>query len=63
MENDRTAPVRGAIFTLNMLVNTQGGDTYTEKEMLEWFEKAGCIDIKRIATGMENDLMIGKRKA
>ena len=61
MENDRTAPARGALFALNMLVNTQGGDTYTENEMREWFEKAGCADIRRIATGMENDLMIGKR--
>jgi predicted O-methyltransferase YrrM len=62
MENDRTSPARGALFALNMLVNTQGGDTYTETEMREWFSKAGCADIKRIATGMENDLMIGIRR-
>jgi predicted O-methyltransferase YrrM len=61
MENDRTAPARGALFAINMLVSTQGGDTYTENEMREWFSKAGCDDIQRIATGMDNDLMIGKR--
>jgi precorrin-6B methylase 2 len=62
MENDRTAPVRGALFAINMLVNTQGGDTYTEDEMREWLSKAGCADIKRVKTGMENDLMIGIRR-
>jgi len=63
MENDRTAPVRGALFALNMLVNTQSGDTFTEEEMREWLEKAGCVDIRRIPTGMENDLMTGIRPA
>ncbi len=61
MEDDRTAPARGALFALNMLVNTQKGDTYTEQEMRQWLEKAGCADIRRIPTGMENDLMTGMR--
>lgn len=63
MEDDRTAPVRGALFALNMLVNTQRGDTYTEEEMRQWLEKAGCVDVRRIPTAMENDLMAGKRPA
>jgi predicted O-methyltransferase YrrM len=61
MEDDRTAPVRGALFALNMLVNTQKGDTYTEQEMRQWLESAGCVGVQRIPTGMENDLMIGKK--
>ncbi len=61
MEDDRTTPARGALFALNMLVNTQRGDTYTEGEMRQWLEAAGCVDIRRIPTGMENDLMTGKR--
>jgi SAM-dependent methyltransferase len=60
MEEDRTAPLRGALFTLNMLVNTQSGDTYTEKEMRTWLEKAGCGSVERIVTGMDNDLMVGR---
>lgn len=63
MAEDRTSPARGAIFALNMLVNTRGGDTYTEREMREWLEKAGCVSIERIATGMENDLMVGAAPA
>ncbi|HOD13597.1 MAG TPA: methyltransferase [Spirochaetota bacterium] len=61
MEEDRTAPARGALFSLNMLVNTDGGDTYTEREMFDWLAGAGCVEIERIATGMENDLMSGRK--
>jgi predicted O-methyltransferase YrrM len=63
MDDDRTAPARGALFALNMLVNTQRGDTYTESEMRQWLEKAGCVDIRRISTDMENDLMTGRKPA
>ncbi len=63
MEDDRTAPARGALFALNMLVNTRSGDTFTEGEMRQWLEKAGCVDVRRMPTGMENDLMTGKRPA
>jgi predicted O-methyltransferase YrrM len=61
MEEDRTAPARGALFSLNMLVNTEGGDVYTEREMRDWLSGAGCAGIERIATGMENDLMSGRK--
>ena len=61
MEEDRTAPARGALFSLNMLVNTSGGDTYTEREMREWLAGAGCTEIARIETGMANDLMVGRK--
>jgi predicted O-methyltransferase YrrM len=63
MEDNRTEPARGALFALNMLVNTRRGDTYTEGEMRQWFEMAGCVDVRRIPTGMENDLMTGTRPA
>ncbi len=43
MNDDRTHPAYGALFSLNMLVGTECGDTYTEKEMREWFEFAGNI--------------------
>jgi len=46
MNNDRTQPVHGALFSINMLVGTTNGDTYTEKEMREWFESAGSSKIK-----------------
>jgi 2-polyprenyl-3-methyl-5-hydroxy-6-metoxy-1,4-benzoquinol methylase len=62
MDEDKTTPVRGALFSLNMLVNTESGDSYTEQEMRTWLAKAGFLDIQRIRTGMDNDLMSGKRR-
>lgn len=41
MDDDRTSPGFGAFFSLNMLVNTEAGDTYTESEIKDWMEKAG----------------------
>ncbi len=47
MDNDRTGPLFGAVFALNMITGTAGGDTYTESEISEWMIKAGLVNIKR----------------
>lgn len=41
MSDDRTQPLAGAIFALNMLVGTQAGDTYTSSEIRLWMTNAG----------------------
>jgi predicted O-methyltransferase YrrM len=41
LDESRTSPLQGAIFAINMLVNTPGGRTYTVKEMSSWMKKAG----------------------
>lgn len=45
MEQDRTRPVSGAIFAINMLVNTSGGGTYTLEEIRDGLEEAGFTDV------------------
>jgi 2-polyprenyl-3-methyl-5-hydroxy-6-metoxy-1,4-benzoquinol methylase len=62
MNDDRTSPAPGAMFALNMLVGTEEGDTYTEKEMKEWFSKAGIRFLKRIPVDIGNSLIIGKKQ-
>jgi 2-polyprenyl-3-methyl-5-hydroxy-6-metoxy-1,4-benzoquinol methylase len=59
MNEDRTQPAYGALFSLNMLVGTECGDTYTEGEMREWFESAGLTKIERKNTSFGSDLMMG----
>lgn len=59
MNEDRSQPYYGAIFSLNMLVGTVSGDTYTESEMKEWFTSSGLYKIERKNTGFGSDLMIG----
>lgn len=60
MDDDRTNPPFGAIFALNMLVNTDSGDTYTESEVKEWFREAGIEFIERKETH-STGLMIGRK--
>ena len=58
MNDDRTNPFQGALFALNMLVGTANGDTFTEKEIRDWFESAGLSKIERKNTSFGSDLMI-----
>jgi len=47
MNNDRTQPVAGAIFAINMLVGTEAGDCFTEQEVTEMLNVAGFKNISR----------------
>jgi SAM-dependent methyltransferase len=48
MNNDRTQPVAGAVFAINMLVGTEAGDCFTEREVIELLSVAGFKNISRI---------------
>jgi hypothetical protein len=61
MDENRTQPYQGALFSLNMLVGTVSGDTYTEEEIREWYTAAGINDIERKNTSFGSDLMIGTK--
>ncbi|MBW2052457.1 MAG: acetylserotonin O-methyltransferase [Deltaproteobacteria bacterium] len=53
MEPDRTRPLSGAIFAINMLVNTPGGGTYTFEEIEQGLTEAGFTRVKALqARGM-----------
>ncbi len=45
LAENRAAPVPGALFSVNMLVNTAGGRSYAPKEMKGWLAKAGFTRI------------------
>jgi len=60
MNDERTEPAFGALFALNMLVNTPGGDTYTESEIEKWMTNAGLSFIER-KNSMITALMIGRK--
>lgn len=46
LEKDRAFPAPGALFSINMLVNTPAGRSYTFEEMKGWLTKAGFKGIK-----------------
>lgn len=61
MNEDRTEPLRGAVFALNMLVGTEAGDTYTENEMCSWLKDAGFKNCERIEAPYHTTQMVGRK--
>lgn len=53
---DRIRPVAGAVFAVNMLVNTDGGNCYTLEEMRETLAAAG---FERVALVQDGEMMDG----
>lgn len=60
LDESKTGPLQGAIFAINMLVNTERGRTYTPIEMSRWMKKTGFRDIKKKMLE-ETVLVIGKK--
>jgi SAM-dependent methyltransferase len=58
MDESRTNPPAGALFALNMLVNTQTGDTYTFREVKDTLKTAGFVEVKLVITGKEMDCLV-----
>ncbi|MCE5264320.1 MAG: methyltransferase domain-containing protein [Deltaproteobacteria bacterium] len=58
MGPDRTEPVAGAIFAVNMLVNTDGGSTYTFGEIKAGLEEAGFVRVRLLKTGEQMDGLV-----
>jgi SAM-dependent methyltransferase len=59
MDDDRVTPPGGAFFALNMLVATDHGDTFTEREIRGWMKEAGLAPGPRLETGAGTSIIIG----
>jgi predicted O-methyltransferase YrrM len=58
MEHDRIQPMDGAIFAVNMLVATPGGNTYTFEEIKAGLTQAGFINIRLLRSGEHMDALV-----
>jgi len=58
MDESRTKPPAGALFALNMLVNTPAGDTYTFSEVKDTLELVGFSEVKLIMSGEKMDCLV-----
>jgi len=61
INEQRTAPLQSALFSVNMLVNTEGGRCYTPKEIRGWLKKTGFIKIK--SKPAEDSVLVEGRKS
>ncbi len=62
MSEERTWPPQGALFAINMLVNTRAGDTYTFKEVEQGLTRAGFGEVKLLRSAERMDCVIGAVK-
>ena len=60
---DKTAPRQAALFSLNMLVGTQQGASYSEPEYAAWLADTGFAEIRHLALPGPSSLMVGRRPA
>ena len=58
MDPDHTRPLDGAIFAVNMLVATTGGNTYTFDEIRAGLTQAGFINIRLLQPGEHMDALV-----
>jgi SAM-dependent methyltransferase len=61
MDEERTNPVQGVFFAINMLVGTRAGDTFTEAEVTGWMKSAGLSHITRLDTASGTTQIIGRK--
>ncbi|MGD0946418.1 MAG: methyltransferase [Candidatus Binatia bacterium] len=62
MDESRTKPPDGALFALNMLVNTPGGDTYTFTEIADTLQRAGFVSTRLLRSGERMDCVVEAKK-
>ncbi|MDR3088210.1 MAG: methyltransferase domain-containing protein [Desulfobulbaceae bacterium] len=48
LDDDRVGPTHAALFALNMLVGTEGGQTYTTSELAGMMAEAGATEVNRL---------------
>ncbi len=58
---DKTAPRAAALFSLNMLVGTEAGASYSELEYAAWLGEAGFAGVKRVPLAEPAGLMTATR--
>lgn len=58
---DRSGPVSSLLFAVNMLVNTQRGDTYSFEEIAGWLSEAGFVNPRTIDSPGPSPLILANR--
>jgi (2Fe-2S) ferredoxin/predicted O-methyltransferase YrrM len=61
LEADKTSPKSAALFSLNMLVGTSAGSSYSVDEYIDWLQRAGFSNIKHIRLPGPSGLIVGTR--
>ncbi len=63
VNENRTGPVGGLIFAVNMLVNTTAGGTYSFQEIREWLQQAGFTNVRQFDAPGPSPLILADKPA
>lgn len=58
---DRTGPVNGLFFAVNMLVNTDSGNTYSFEEISSWLTEAGFVNPRTLEAPGPSPLVLATK--
>ncbi len=58
---DRTGPINGLIFAVNMLVNTDEGNTYSFEEISSWLTEAGFTNARTLPSPGPSPLILATK--
>ena len=61
VNTDRTGPTPALFFAVNMLVNTDSGDTYSFEEIAGWLTEAGFTNARTLASPGPSPLILATR--
>jgi len=61
LNSSKTQPLFSALFSLNMLMGTHRGSSYSYVEMKEWLKDVGFKNIRKVNLDMDSDLIIGHK--
>jgi hypothetical protein len=62
LDEDRTTPAEASLFSINMLVNTEAGRSFSYGEIAGWMRAAGLREIERPPDG-SGKVIVGHRPA
>ena len=62
LDDDRLNPPGGAVFAVNMLVSTDGGDCYTVKEVVDWLRDHGLRFESLIDVATKSRLLVVRKR-
>jgi ubiquinone/menaquinone biosynthesis C-methylase UbiE len=61
VNSNRTGPLNGLVFAVNMLVNTDCGDTFSFSEIAGWLREAGFADPRTLDTHGPSPLILATK--
>ena len=61
VNDERTEPLGSLVFAVNMLVNTECGDTFSFNEIKRWLEETGFKDARTVEAPEPSPLVLATR--